>query len=280
MTAADFAPVVLGLASAAAWGAGDFCGGLASKRASAYSVVMLSQGAGALLLVGLALISNDPLPPLGLLLWASIGGLAGSMGLLLLYHALASGRMGVAAPLSAVISAALPVAFSSLVEGWPGRLTFAGFALALLGIWLIARSEGAAFRWRDVGLPILAGVGFGIFLIVINRVSHEAVFWPLAASRVTSTVALLSFMLLARQAAGPAPAYLPLIALVGVLDAGGNALFALASQFGRLDVAAVLGSLYPASTVLLAWLILKERISRTQTLGIVAALAAIVLITV
>src|SRR3990172_5176187 len=106
MTGSDLAPVALGLASAAAWGAGDFCGGLATKRASAYSVVMLSQGVGALLLILLAVALAKPLPPLTQLVWAGGAGLAGSTGLLLLYHALASGRMGVAAPMSAVISAA------------------------------------------------------------------------------------------------------------------------------------------------------------------------------
>lgn len=275
---ADYAPVMLGLASAAAWGAGDFCGGLATKRAPVYGVVIISQIVGVILLVGSALSLGEKLPPPTDLLWGGVAGLGGGLGLVALYSALASGRMGVAAPVSAVIAAAIPVAFGALAEGLPRVWQVIGFALALAAVWLISRSGEAAVRARDLGLPLAAGFGFGLFFIALDRASGEGVLWPIVAARLTSAAALMGIATLRRPSSMPTLEHLPLIALSGLFDTGGNAFYALAAQAGRLDVAAVLGSLYPASTVLLAALILKERISRMQSLGIVAALAAIVLI--
>ena len=197
--------VVFGLLSAAIWGAGDFCGGLATRRAGAYAVVIGSQSGGTRLLVGLALGLREPFPPAGAWLWGALAGLAGAVGLLALYQALASGRMGVAAPLSAVFAAALPVAAAAVVDGLPGALTLAGFALALGGVWLLSRPEGAArFQPRDLGLPLLAGAGFGLFFVFIDQAGQAATFWPLVASRSASLTLMLSLTLLARQAPLPA----------------------------------------------------------------------------
>lgn len=271
---------MLGLASAACWGAGDFSGGLAARRTHVYGVVIASQVVGILLLVGLAVAFSEEAPPLGHWGWGGLAGIAGAVGLLALYQALASGRMGVAAPISAIVAAAVPAIFGAILEGLPGALRLVGFGLALAAVWLISRSGEAAIRGRELGLPLLAGLGFGAFLILINRVSEAAVLWPLVAARLASVSLMLGVAAFTRQPGWMPIKLLPMIALAGVFDAAGNALFALAARVGRLDVAAVLSSLYPASTVWLAWLILKERISRTQTLGILAALAAIVLITV
>ena len=280
MTASDLTPVMLGLASALSWGAGDFSGGLATKRTGVYGVVIASQAVGALFLAGLALALGETVPPLGDLLWGGVGGLAGAVGLLALYRALAAGRMGVAAPVSAVIAAAIPVAFGALVEGLPGVLQLTGFGLALLAVWLISRSASreAALHVYDLGLPLVAGVGFGIFFIAIDHAGRASVVWPVVAARLLSTTLLIVTARLMRQPHVPDFRHWKLIALCGVLDAGGNAFYALAARVGRMDVAAVLGSLYPASTVWLAWLILKERLTRVQWVGVVAALAAIVLI--
>ena len=277
---AEFAPVMFGLASAASWGAGDFCGGLATKRAPVYGVVIISQIVGVILLVGSALALGEKLPPPTDLLWGGVAGLGGGLGLVALYSALASGRMGVAAPVSAVVAAAIPVAFGALAEGLPRVWQFIGFALALAAVWLISRSGEAAVRARDLGLPLAAGFGFGLFFIALDRASGEAVLWPIVAARLTSAAALTGIATLRRPSSMPALEHLPLIALSGLFDTGGNAFYALAAQAGRLDVAAVLGSLYPASTVWLAWLILKERLTRMQIIGVAAALAAIVLIAV
>lgn len=270
--------VLFGLLSALSWGAGDFCGGLASRRASLFSVIIFSQIAGGLLLAGVGLAAGEPLPALQVLLLGGLAGIAGDVGLMSLYYALARGKMGIAAPISGVVATAIPVLFAAATVGLPNLLQLAGFGLALAGIWLVARDDESAMQGTDLWLPLLAGLGFGAFYLVIDQVSEVSIFWPLVAARVFSIAVLTVVGLLLRRPLRPPAGQLPLIVLSGVLDAGGNAFFALAAVAGRLDIASVLASLYPATTVLLAALLLKERISRPQRLGVVATLAAIVLI--
>lgn len=275
----EFTPVVFGLTSAVLWGAGDFCGGWATKRWHVYSVIISSQLIGVLLLVGLALAFGEAPPPPEHWLLGGLGGLAGALGLVALYRALAAGRMGVAAPVSGVVAAALPVLIGALLEGLPSAAQLAGFGLALIAVWLISRTDDADLRLRELGLPLLAGLGFGIFFVIIGTVSNTAVLWPLVAARCASLGALLIAATVTRQPRlAPSGSWRTMI-LIGLLEVGGNAFYALAGQTGRLDVAAVVSSLYPASTVVLAWIILKERIGQAQSVGIAAALAAIVLIT-
>ena len=279
MTGSEWASAAFGLASAATWGAGDFCGGLATRRANVYGVILVGDFVGGVLLAGLALAFGEALPPWNDMLLGGLAGLAGAVGLIALYRALALGRMSVASPVAAVVSAALPAVFGSFLEGLPGLGRGIGFGLALLGVWLVSSSEKARIAWGELGLPIIAGLGFGVFFILIDGVSQAAVFWPLIGARLAAVAALGAFGAATRQVRWPRAEHLPLTALVGVLDAGGNTFFALAARAGRLDVAAVLSSLYPATTVWLAWLILKERIGRWQIAGIIAVLTAIVLIT-
>lgn len=278
MTGSEFAPIAFGLASAACWGAGDFCGGLATRRTHVYSVILASQVVGVVMLLGLALAFGEQVPTPTHLLWGGLGGLAGTLGLVAFYRALASGQMGVAAPVGGVIGAATPAILGAFLQGWPGTLRLIGFALALIAVWFISRTEESAVRAHALGLPVLAGLGFGVFFVFIHRASETAVFWPLVAARLTSLSALTIVATVTHQPRLPDKTHLPLIALVGVMEVGGNAFYALAARAGRLDVAAVISSLYPAGTIWLAWLILKERITRLQSVGIVAALAAIVLI--
>lgn len=274
-----FNSIAFGLLSAAVWGAGDFSGGLATRRAEVSSVVLGSQLVGAILLIGLALAFRESLPPLGDLGWGAAAGAFGSVGLLALYRGLASGQMGLVAPLSAVLAAALPVLVAAFTQGWPDALQFSGFGFALAGIWLLSRPEGSlSFRLNELTLPLVAGLGFGLFFVLMDRANDRAVFWPIVAARAASLGLLGSVVLLNRRAALPERRLWALTALAGVLDAGGNAFFTLAAQTGRLDVAAVLSSLYPASTVALAALVLKERLNAGQWLGVGAALLAIVLI--
>jgi drug/metabolite transporter (DMT)-like permease len=270
--------VAFGLASAASWGAGDFSGGVAAKRSNVYGVVIVSQAVGLALLTTLALLLAEPIPAASDLLWGAVGGLAGGVGVVALYRGLAVGRMGVVAPVAAVVSAGVPVVFGLFLEGIPAAPQFLGFGLAFVAVWFVSRpSNGTPIQFRDLGLALIAGVGFGIFFITIDHVSERAILWPLVGARIASVVMLLVMALL-RQAATPMRGHLPLIALVGLFDAGGNAFYALAAQAGRLDVAAVLGSLYPAATVLLAYFVLKERIGRQQWIGVAVALAAVTLI--
>ncbi len=279
MIAAGWVSGAYGLSSAAAWGAGDFFGGLATKRSGVYAVVIGSQLFGVVALIAAALILGDGTPTFVNLAWAAAAGLSGAVGLLALYRALAIGRMGLAAPVSGVLSAAIPVIVATRLEGSPGWLKLAGFAAAFGGVWLVARSASAPARARDLGLPILAGCGFGAFIVIIARASGSAVLWPLVAARCASLAALLVCATATGDARFPATDRLGVVALSGLGDAAGNAFLVLAARTGRLDVAAVLSSLYPASTVLLARIVLQERVSAAQLAGLFAILSAIVMIT-
>lgn len=276
-----FAAALFGLASAASWGTGDFAGGLATKKTSAYIVVLISQIVGLILLTALALLMGEPFPHPSDMLRGVMGGLAGLVGLLALYQGLSRGRMGVVAPIAAVITTLPPVFVSIWLEGWPGSQPLAGFIVAVVGVWLISRTqdEGGIAR-QDLILAGVAGLGFGLFYIFLDQVSEGAVLWPLVGARLAS-VTLLTVVIVAvlRPRAKPTLRQLPIMALAGLGDTGGNAFFLLAAQAGRLDVAAVLSSLYPATTVILAWLVLRERLQGAQWWGVAAALLAVILIT-
>jgi len=284
VSAGAFTPVLFGLAAAAAWGAADFSGGMATKRASAYAVVIGSEVVGLVVLLILVFLTGEPLPPVQPLLMAAVAGAAGGFGLILLYQALAGGQMSIAAPISAVLAAAIPVLVSIIWLGWPDPLVLAGLLLALLAIWMIAGGEGgglpARLRLEQIRLPLLAGVVFGLFFVLLHQASQDSLFWPIIATRIASIIFLTAYASLAHQSFLPQRSLWPMIALCGLLDTAGNGLFVLSGQLGRLDVAAVLSSLYPAVTVALAWLVLKERMAGLQKLGLAAALAAILFITV
>lgn len=275
--------VAYGLASAAVWGAGDFSGGFASKRGNVYTVVILSQVVGLFCLLLLALFLEGALPPARELLFGALAGVAGVVGLLGLYAGLARGRMGVVAPVTAVISAIIPVIVGIVIEGLPPVLVLLGFGLAVTAVWLLSGGGKAnGIRGEELRLAFVAGLGFSLFFVFIDQISVGIVFWPLATARLAS-VSLLLFFILNRYWVNarwerPSGTILPIIALSGILDSGGNYFFALATQSGRLDIAAVLASLYPASTVLLARLILKEKLGSRQWLGVMVALVALLLI--
>ena len=274
------ATVIFGLAASLCWGSGDFSGGLASRRANVSSVVLAAYAVGFALLVALALIGREPFPLPADLLWGGVAGVAGALGLLAFYSALATGKMGIAAPVSAVLTATLPVLFSAVTTGLPTLVQILGFGLALLAIGLISRPERGGGSAEGIGLAVLAGCGFGCFFILISRVHPGATFWPLAAARLTAIALLLGVLRLRRQPILPGVRVAPLVVLGGSLDALGNMFFVLAAHSGRLDVAAILSSLYPAATVLLAALVLRERVTRIQGVGIALVLAAIPLISV
>jgi drug/metabolite transporter (DMT)-like permease len=270
--------LLFGLAASLCWGSGDFTGGLASRRANASTVVMSAYAIGFVLLLALALLWRETFPSAQDLLWGGIAGLAGAIGLIAFYSALSLGRMGIVAPLSAIITAALPVLFGAITEGAPNLLQLGGFLLAILAIALISRPERSQGRPVGLGLALIAGCGFGCFFILISRVSPTATFWPLAMARLTSVLLLLAVLLIRRQPLLPKKTVTPLLLLAGTLDAIGNAFFVLAAHSGRLDVASVLSSLYPAATVILATFILHERVNRLQGLGIFLALVAVPMI--
>ncbi len=270
---------LLALSAASCWGSGDFTGGLVSRRSSVFRTVLISYSVGLLAVVIVALARAEPLPSRSDLAWGALSGLLGMIGLGFLFQGFATGRMGIVSPVSAVLATALPVIFNTLTEGPPGYLALSGFGIAILGIWLLSRPEKMGGRPAGLGLAVAAGLGFAGFFITLDQVGPNAVFWPLAAGRLAACLAMLLFALVTRRPVWVKGTPMLLLSLAGVLDVGGNFFFLLAIQNGRLDIASVLGSLYPAVTALLAGLIAKEHLTRAQIAGIGAAVAAIALIT-
>ena len=276
------ASVLFGLVAAITWGTGDFSGGFATRRAPVTVVLLCSQLLGITLVTAIALLSRERLPSLADVAWSAAAGIAGLVGLASLYRAMSIGQMGTVAPVSGVVSAALQVIAGTLTQGLPVPLVLLGFIFALAGVWFISRTGSSetprAGRTTSILLALLSGVGFGGFLILIAQAQHGAVFWPLAASRGASLLVIVIWSLFKRSIQlPPRNALIPIIA-AGAMDAGGNLFFLLSAQAGRLDIAGVLSSLYPATTVILALTVLHERLVRSQVVGIALALIAIPLI--
>ena len=269
----------MALTAAACWGAGDFSGGLAARRSDPFHSVLMIYTIGLTTLLIVVAARGEALPPLTDIVWGALAGLFGLVGILLLFQGFAAGRMGIVAPVSGVLATALPVVFNALTQGLPGTSQLAGFAVALVGIWLISRPERFGKRPAGLGLAILAGLCFGSFFITLDQVSKASMFWPLVAGRAASVTAMLAFAAVTRRPLALSGMPWGLFGLAGVLDVTGNLFFLLAIQNGRLDVGAVLGSLYPAITAMLARFTIKENITRLQVIGVSAAMLAIVLIT-
>lgn len=274
--------IIFGIASAGTWGAADFIGGLASRKTSPYRVLFLGELAGLIPFLTFALLTREPIPTTAELLWGALASLVGLSGLVFLYRALAEGQMSVAAPVSALFAALIPVIFGLITLGAPSFATFLGFGLAFAAVWFISQTEGTNGRssFTDLRLPLLSGFFFGLYFVAIHKATLHAFFWPLVMARLAGLLAFGSYALVTRQPALPPREVWGLCLVNGVIDIAGNAFYVLSAQLGRIDVAAVLGALYPASTVLLAWIFLKERITRLQSFGVLLAFAAIFLFTV
>ena len=279
--------ILYGILSAGTWGAADFIGGIASKRTSPYRVLFLAEIAGLIPFIVIALAIRETVPPAVDMLLGAASSLVGLGGLLLLYKALASGQMTIAAPVSALFAALIPVLFGLLTLGVPSPSTLLGFGLAFLAVWFI--SQSGSTDWSsplkgmlnigDLRLPLLSGLFFGLYFLVIHRATLHAFFWPLVAARLAGLLAFGIYALLTRQPALPPREVWGLCLINGIIDIAGNGFYVLAAQAGRIDVAAVLSALYPASTILLAWVILKERLNGLQAVGVLLAFVAIILFT-
>jgi len=260
------------------WGAGDFCGGLISKRYSVYSVLLTAQLIGIIPLFALMLLF-EKMPQFHDLLFGSLSGLGGMIGLLHLYKGLAQGRMAIVAPLTAMIMCIIPVLVGMIIDGVATGLQMCGFVVALLAIWLVS-SDGRRLTVTilELRLAIIAGVTMGSACIAIDQGTGESVLGLTLAARITSISLLLLYVVTQKQWQAPKFEFLPLLATAGLCDVLGNYFFTTAVLAGRLDVATMVSSLYPVVTIALAWLILKERLRIRQWLGIFSALLAIVLI--
>lgn len=278
----------LALLAAVVWGASDFVGGIVTRRSTPAIVLLIAHGLSLLLLLAALAAFPEGAPTRHTVIFGLIAGLAGGIGLLALYKALSLGSMGLVAAVSGVLAAAVPVLVSFFTEAKPSLLKLAGFAVAGAAIWLIAYTPSTDAHPRGLWLAVLAGICFGILLVFLHVAGRGSLLWALTFSRVGSVfcaIALGTVMVRhsRRQGAAPIPAMrwgavLPLAAIAGILDTSGNLLFTASSLAGRLDVAAILSSLYPAGTILLAVWLLRERATRSQTVGMGLALLAVAMI--
>jgi drug/metabolite transporter (DMT)-like permease len=257
------------------WGSGDFAGGMLARRTAVLGVVLASQLVGAALALILAVVRGETMPLPADVPWSIAGGLTGGIGIVSLYRALAVGRMGVVAPVTGVLAAAIPVVFGILVEGLPTALVVVGIAMAIVAVVLVSRVDDGRAGPSGLGLALVAGIAIGGFGVAISQISEGHAFGPLAIIRATEAVLIVAIVLVGRRAWRSDRRLLPAMAGVGVLDMAGNAAFILAVQAGSLAVAAVLSSLYPVTTVVLASLVLHERVTRSHAAGIAIAIGAI-----
>ena len=267
--------ILFGLAAALAWGAGDFGGGLLSRRTAVFGVVMLAQLTGMAIAAALTVVGAEAIPTGIDLVWCGIAGILGGIGITALYRGLAVGRMGIVAPVTGVLAAIIPVAAGIILEGLPGPLVLVGIAVAIAAVLLVSRAQDAGGGRAGLKEALVGGVAIGLFGVAIAQISDGHVFGALTLIRGVQAVLVAIVVIVARSAWRPQRSALPAILLVGVLDMAGNAFFLLGVQSGALAIAAILSSLYPVTTVILAAFVLGERVSRDHAVGIALAVVAI-----
>ena len=266
------------MTSALTWGAGDFAGGLTSRRTPVYGVVLVSQLTGMAIAAGLAILRHEPSLTTPDIAWSVVGGILGGIGITALYRGLAVGRMGIVAPVTGVLAALIPVVAGIVLEGLPNRLVLAGIGLALIAVVLVSRVTDEGGGRQGLGLALLAGTTIGLFGVVINQISDGHVFAPLAIVRASEAVLIVAIILVTRSAWRPTRNLLPVLLVIGVLDMAGNAGYIAAVQTGALAIASVVSGLYPVTTVILAAVFLHERVTRSHAVGIALASVAVALI--
>jgi len=243
--------------------------------------VLLGQSLGFVIVLVVALILREALPSPASLAWAAVASACGIIGLVAFYRALSIGRMGIVAPVAGVLGAAIPVLTGAIVQGLPTVLQGVGIAFAVVSVVLVTRPGDEPARPNDrraLGLAILAGVGFGLFLTLLRQAGDGSVPWLLVATRLSSVAILAGAFLVTRDVVPAKASWIGPAVLAGSLDVAGNAFYIAAAQTGRLDVAAVTSSLYPITTVILARLLLGERFAHVHVAGVVVAGVAIVCI--
>jgi drug/metabolite transporter (DMT)-like permease len=286
---------LIALAAAACWGGGDFSGGMGVKGVggstrAALRFIVLAHALSLVVLLCMLLASHAAMPSGAPMVWGLTAGVTGGLALTAFYMALSRGEMGVSAAVSGLLAAAIPAVVSTVMEGAPSLLRLAGFVLAGIAIWVIAAApshEDAGPRDKSTfWLAVAGGLGFGVYFVALRMANSLGVVMPMALARVASVSVCGLLALAMRLGSGreAVSAGLKTVLLwaagVAVMDTGGNMLFVAATRMGRLDVAAVLASLYPASTILLAAWRLHERPTRRQLVGMGVAVAAVVMITV
>lgn len=287
----------MGLLAAILWGGGDFSGGMGAKCAggslrATLRVILVSHFSSFCILLLIESLLRNPFPHGAPLFWGLAAGVAGGLSLTGFYIALARGAMGAPAAVSGLLAAAVPATVAIVIDGSPGTLPLLGFIVAGIAIWIIAAAPTGSLEGHlpqsasTMLLSIVSGAGFGLYFVCLKYAGAAGIIWPMATARLGSlTTCTILILLLSINSGAPSPiAKLPKSAILwsvstAVLDTGGNLFYISATRAGRMDVAAVLASLYPASTILLAGWILKEHLSRRQAFGMTIAAIAVLMIT-
>jgi drug/metabolite transporter (DMT)-like permease len=273
---------LLALAGALGWGAGDFLGGIAARRLPVLTVLLISQAVGLAGVTLWVLASGDPFPGAAELLPAAVAGITAMGGLAALYRGFAIGAMGVVAPISAA-SPIVPLAVDTANGHVPTPIQWVGVTLVVSGIVVLSREPSVPGQPRvaaGVGLALLAALGFGVFFLGIDAGADESTAWAVAAARGASVPIVLIAVLATGATLRPERRLLPLLVGVGVFDTSANVLVAAATTAGAVGIVAVLGSLYPITTIALAWLVLGERLGTSKRVGAGTALAGAALVAV
>jgi drug/metabolite transporter (DMT)-like permease len=273
--------VALGLAASLSWGVADFLGGLKSRTLELLTVLLFSQGVGFALIVATVAARGQGAPDGTHVLYACLSGMSGIVGLAAFYRGLAVGAMTVVAPISGM-AAAVPVAVGLGSGERPAAFQAAGIVIAIAGVVLASRekpAEGEPSRVATgAGLALLSAVGFGGFFVAMDAASEPDFFWASLFNRATSLGILVAVALVLRPRVAVGPGDARVLVSIGVMDIAANVLFGAASTEGLVSLVAVLASLYPVVTVLLAWVVLGERVRRVQRYGVAAVLAGVALI--
>ena len=277
---------MLSLTAVGAWGTSDFLGGIGARRGNVFLFTSFVHLSGMALAGTLAFAIGLPFPDAHSVLWSLAAGAIGGIGLALFYRGLAIGQMGIVAPVSAVLGAALATVVAAATDGVPSNRHLIGFVLAGVGVWLISRTEDSVVEGRErkgsrpqgLGFAILSGSCFAGFFFCIHRAGQGSALWIAVCSRFASFIVTLAIVLVGRQFRVVARPVVAIAIAAGILEITGSVVFVRASQIGRLDATVVLSSLYPAVTVILARIFLKEHFSRARTIGMLAALAAVPMI--
>jgi uncharacterized membrane protein len=275
--------ILLALCAAGVYGVADYCGGRASRTVPVITVTVVGQACALIVIAVIVFLSGVPAPPASDWFWGGLGGIAGASGLLAFYKAMGSGYMTVVAPISAVTATAVPVIVGLSTGERPGVLALCGIPVALLAIALVSDAFGRHNRRAPLSVLVMAfgaGTVFGSLFVILAHTSDDSGLWPILAMRVTSVPFMFIVLLFTKSTVASARPQFRLVASSGVLDSIANGLYLLAVRHGLMSLVATINSFYPASTLLLATGLDRERIHRPQMVGLVLACIALVMITV
>lgn len=276
-------PIALAFACAVVYGIADYCGGRSARSAPTITVGLVGQIASLLVGCTAVLLLGTAVPAMRELAWGGVAGLASAVALTSFYHALSHGSMTVVAPITAVTSAVLPVAFGLVRGERPAPVAYIGMVLAVVAVALVSGAIGARHtvtRPSTIVFAFVGGLGFAIIFIALGETSSSSGIWPLVSSRVVSVIVIGAVVIVTHTPVRGHGRIWRLAALAGVLDMSANFLYLEAVRRGLLSIVVVVAALYPVSTVCLAFGLDRERVTRSQAVGMAMAVGALVLVSI